>query len=199
MNAAGVSIDYEQYVRSWDEAFCALEDESQQTLVEFSLYDVIDLFMDKHSSIGLSDDQRDEFIELFLAEWCAEIRPVQNIQEVLGRLSSRYKLGVVSNTHHKPLVPGLLDEFGLSVYFANVVISIDHGRPKPHESIYRYALSGLGSRPEQTVFVGDSYDHDYVAPRRLGIKSFLVSESPPGNVPKEHVFSRAIEVIDNVH
>ena len=198
MEAAGASIDYEQYVRSWDEAFCNLEDESQKTLVEFSLYDVIDRFMEKHPGIYLVKGQKDEFIELFLTEWCAEIRPVQKIQEVLDEMSSSYKLGVVSNTHHKPLVPGLLDEFGLSAYFKNVVTSIAHGRPKPHQSIYIAALSGLASRPEQAVFVGDSYDHDYVTPRRLGIESYLVSESPPANVPREHVLCRATQIIDNV-
>ena len=95
-------------------------------------------------------------------------------------------------------MPGLLEKFGLSKYFETVVTSIEHGRPKPHESIYKAALSRLESRPENSVFVGDSYEHDYVAPRRLGLESFLVSQSPPANIPKEHVFSQATEVLDNV-
>jgi putative hydrolase of the HAD superfamily len=44
LEANGASIAYEQYVLSWDEAFCTLENESQKTLIEFSLDDVVDRF-----------------------------------------------------------------------------------------------------------------------------------------------------------
>ena len=198
LEANGASIAYEQYVLSWDEAFCTLENESQKTLIEFSLHDVVDRFSDRNADMPMAKEQKSEFIELFLIEWCAEIRPIENLETALNKLSSGYKLGVVSNTHHKPLVPGLLEKFGLSKYFETVVTSIEHGRPKPHESIYKAALSRLESRPENSVFVGDSYEHDYVAPRRLGLESFLISQSPPANIPKEHVLSQATEVLDYV-
>ena len=67
LEANGASVSYEQYVVSWDEAFCALENESQKTLIEFSLDDVVDRFSKKNADIPMTKEQKSKFIELFLA------------------------------------------------------------------------------------------------------------------------------------
>lgn len=191
-------MSYEQYVLSWDDAFCTLENESQKTLIEFSLQDVVARFSEKHHGTAMTMEQESNFIELFLNEWCADIHPIENLESALETLAAKYKLGVVSNSHHKPLVPEILNKFGLSAYFDHVVTSIEHGRPKPHESIYSAALLRLKSLPENSLFVGDSYEHDYVAPRRLGLQSFLISQVPLPGVPQDHVIGCATEVLNNI-
>lgn len=103
--------------------------------------------------------------------------------EVLDELAADYQLGVVSNTHYQGLVPGQLEALGISDYFESVVTSVDHGRPKPHESIYYSALSALGAAPNQTIFVGDSYEADYLGPRSVGMHALLISRQDHPSVP----------------
>jgi putative hydrolase of the HAD superfamily len=52
--------------------------------------------------------------------------------------------------------------------------STDHGRIKPHPSIFETALAALGAEPPEAVMVGDSYADDIEGARALGIRAILV-------------------------
>ena len=52
--------------------------------------------------------------------------------------------------------------------------SRDHGRTKPHESIFRVALERLGVAAEETAMVGDSSEDDVAGARALGMRAFLL-------------------------
>jgi putative hydrolase of the HAD superfamily len=69
-----------------------------------------------------------------------------------------------------------LDDFvlhhGLDVDAA--VCSRQHGRIKPHETIFRAALERLGVEPGEAAMVGDSLEDDVEGARALGMRAFLV-------------------------
>ncbi|HYZ76217.1 MAG TPA: HAD family hydrolase [Gaiellaceae bacterium] len=69
-----------------------------------------------------------------------------------------------------------LDEFvlhhGLDVDAA--VCSRQHGRIKPHETIFRAALERLGVDAAEAAMVGDSLEDDVEGARALGMRAFLV-------------------------
>jgi putative hydrolase of the HAD superfamily len=48
------------------------------------------------------------------------------------------------------------------------------GRTKPHASIFRAALDGLGVEPHEAVMVGDSLEDDVEGARALGMRGLLV-------------------------
>ena len=52
--------------------------------------------------------------------------------------------------------------------------STDHGRIKPHPSIFETALAALEVEPPEAVMVGDSYADDIEGARALGIRAILV-------------------------
>jgi putative hydrolase of the HAD superfamily len=52
--------------------------------------------------------------------------------------------------------------------------STDHGRIKPHPSIFETALAALGAEAPEAVMVGDSYADDIEGARALGIRAILV-------------------------
>ncbi len=137
------------------------------------MQDVVLEFSRRVAGRELSDDAKSELIEFFVNEWSSDIQPFPNLEELLDSLSSKYRLGIVSNTHHKGFVPTLLARFNIADYFNEVITCIDHGHPKRNGSIYTAALNALESRAEDTVFIGDSYEHDYVGPRQLGMHSIL--------------------------
>jgi putative hydrolase of the HAD superfamily len=60
---------------------------------------------------------------------------------------------------------------GLHHYFDKVITSEDFGVQKPHALPFRKALEVLGTRPEETLMVGDWADRDIAGAKRLGIKT----------------------------
>jgi len=92
--------------------------------------------------------------------------------ETLQALRERgLKRGVVSNSdgHLEPL----LAQVGLRQYFDVIVDSERVGVRKPDERIFRLALQALQVAPEAALFVGDSYELDYEAARKVGMQALL--------------------------
>lgn len=193
-----IDLEYDSFLEVFDKSFRHLEQLSIKSQLEFSMMDVVSEFISRANGQALSEDARIAFIDLYMSEWSSEIRPFPNLNDLLDKLALEYKLGIVSNTHHIGFVPALLKRFKMVDYFEKVITSIDHGRPKPHESIYTSALSALEAEPQSSLFIGDSYEHDYLGPRRFGIRSILISKSPPDNVPLSHVVSNIDELKDLV-
>lgn len=86
--------------------------------------------------------------------------------EVLARLQARYPLVLVSNFYGN--INTVLQEFGLSTYFEDVVESAAVGIRKPDARIFRLGVESLGLKPEETVVVGDSFYKDIEPARKLG-------------------------------
>ena len=88
------------------------------------------------------------------------------------------RIGLVSNTGRD------LHEFvrhhALDVDAA--ISSRAHGWTKPHPTIFRAALERLGTRPGETVMVGDSVADDIEGARALGMRAFLVDRD--GHYPE---------------
>ncbi|MBT3279140.1 MAG: HAD family hydrolase [Phycisphaerales bacterium] len=83
-------------------------------------------------------------------------------------------ISIVSNT----FVPGeILDrhlrEEGLLEHLPLRVYSCDVGYRKPHIEIYRRALETVGTKPEETMFIGDTPKADVIGPGKLGMITVL--------------------------
>jgi pyrophosphatase PpaX len=82
---------------------------------------------------------------------------------VEGLARSGVRLGIVTSKNRHSTDKGL-HIAGLSAFFQVVVSSDDVQRPKPHREPVDVALSRLGARAEEAIFVGDSL-HDMHAGR----------------------------------
>lgn len=98
----------------------------------------------------------------------------EDVMAVLPKLAEKYRLGVVSNFMVRGGIEELLEMNGISRYFDVVVTSITEGWRKPHPAIYKTALDRLGAKAEETVFVGDDFVNDLVAPGKLGMKPIFL-------------------------
>jgi putative hydrolase of the HAD superfamily len=87
---------------------------------------------------------------------------------VLGALSERYRLGIVSNFYGN--LEAVCRGAGLDSHFAVMVDSHCVGVEKPDPAIFRVALESLGASPETTLFVGDSLRRDREGARRMGMR-----------------------------
>lgn len=110
----------------------------------------------------------------FAEEFMRHIHPDRDAVDVLQKLRSRYKLGLVSNFGIPECARDLLERFGLRVYFDVVVISGEVNRRKPSPEIFQKALQALSVSPSKAVFVGDMLDLDIKGPKDVGIKTVLI-------------------------
>lgn len=100
---------------------------------------------------------------------------------VLARLSSRYRLGVVSNFYGN--LASVCQETGLARHLAASVDSTRTGCTKPDPKIFRAALSEMGVVPGETLFVGDSLERDMAGARALGMPHVRLAPDPSASEP----------------
>jgi HAD superfamily hydrolase (TIGR01549 family) len=93
--------------------------------------------------------------------------------EVVAELKRRgFRLIVVSNM----MLPGKLlkaklQEAMVLSYFDHILISSDAGFIKPHPEIFRRALAASKLKPDEVLFVGDTYLQDIIGAKRVGLKT----------------------------
>jgi putative hydrolase of the HAD superfamily len=188
----GYRPDHDAFVADWNGASCQLETNTADSHVEFSMRDAADAFCNR---VGLVVDGSAsvELGSVFLREWQQHVLPVPGASEMLCRLASDRRVGVVSNTHDPAMVPSMLQTMGVDHLMSVMVLSIDHGYRKPHPTIYGRAVELLEVEPSDVLFVGDSYPADYEAPIRQGMRALLIGEHEGRAVPDKH---RLVSVLD---
>jgi len=101
-----------------------------------------------------------------------ELRPCA--RELLERVSTDFKLGLISNFTYAPVIYVALRRLAINKFFNAVLVSADVGWRKPNKRIFEEALRRLGVKPEETVYVGDSPLEDIEGAEALGIKTVFV-------------------------
>jgi len=106
------------------------------------------------------------YIDGLLARW-RKARPFPDAVAALERLRG-IPTAIVSNADDA-FLRDLLGRCGVEV---EIVITSEAAKSyKPDAGIFLAALSALGTRPESTVHVGDSYDEDVVGSKRVGMRA----------------------------
>ena len=82
---------------------------------------------------------------------------------------------IVSN--HVWRLPEIVEGLGVSSHFRGVITSARIGVRKPHPAIFEAALELAGSRPDETIVVGDSYTHDIEGARSIMLDSILIDRT----------------------
>ena len=97
-------------------------------------------------------------------------------------------LSTDTGSHDIPL--GVLRKTGTIDYFDYVISSQLVGYTKKSIEFYRTLLEVTKLEPSELIHIGDSYERDYVCPRRIGIKSILYTGfRVDGNVGRGDVLS----------
>ena len=97
---------------------------------------------------------------------------VPGAREVLRDLSSRFRLGLISNTGRTPgsALRVILDRLDLSQYFSAMVFSNEHGELKPRRSIFERLRSALDVEFNEMIFIGDNLYVDVYGAQGCGMK-----------------------------
>jgi|SRR5690349_16808736 HAD superfamily hydrolase (TIGR01662 family) len=111
-------------------------------------------------------------------EWaaCHHFELYEEVPAVLRTLAGAgIRIGLISNTQR--CLTSFQTHFALQGLIAATVSSFEHGRMKPHPSIFEAALTRLGALPGEAVMVGDSVRQDIEGALRAGMRAVLLQRS----------------------
>lgn len=85
------------------------------------------------------------------------------------------RIGIVTNAHQPMWIRDVeIQQHGLYDFFPDCRLSAaDVGYLKPHPVIFQTALNCLGTKPSETVFVGDDPEADIGGAKSAGLRSIL--------------------------
>jgi HAD superfamily hydrolase (TIGR01509 family) len=135
------------------------------------------VFRRMYGSLGLDEDQCGRVIEHASAAhverhlWCGLDPEAPRVLEELKRAG--LLVAVISNTEDGRLQ----DSLGAAEIADRFDLLIDShlvGCQKPDAKIFHLALEQLGLEPHEAAYVGDSYAHDALAARAVGMRPILL-------------------------
>lgn len=121
---------------------------------------------------------------------------VENARPVLARLAEHFPLVLVSNFYGN--IHKVLEVFGISHFFEQVIESAVVGIRKPNPGIYKLGADFLGFPPEQCVVIGDSFIKDIVPAKELGCKAIWLNVKGWDEAPVDNgkAFKADVEITD---
>ena len=95
---------------------------------------------------------------------------------VLEKLHAKYPMVLVTNFYGN--MHTVLEEFGLSHLFKDVIESSVVGVRKPDPAIFRLGVAALGLAPAETIMIGDSEEKDILPAASIGCHTCEIGDSP---------------------
>ena len=121
---------------------------------------------------SLSELDRENFFEVayehFAEAGVWKLYP--EVLDVLEQLRERYQLAVISNFDGR--LRFILQNLGISKFFAHVFISSELGADKPDPEIFRRALKIMHLGANEALHVGDDPERDWKAAAAAGLLVF---------------------------
>lgn len=119
-----------------------------------------------------SELDRDAFFEVAYSHFAEadvwELYP--EVIEVLETLRPHFALAVISNFDGRLRM--ILEQLGVSHFFAHIFLSSELGADKPDPLIYQRALKLSGLVPNETLHVGDDPGRDWAGAESAGLTIF---------------------------
>jgi HAD superfamily hydrolase (TIGR01549 family) len=184
LREAGAPHGYEEFLDLWCEVSDEFDSKSSANLQEHSMEALGNAFLTRALGSTPAAHVTSRFVDAYLAEWSKGVVYLRGLREFLIRLSGQYRLGLISNTSDSQHVREHLGQLGVTDLFDVTVTSLEYGLRKPHPGIFQHAMDLMGSRPEESAYVGDSFEADYRGSSAAGMRAFLIDSDRRDDVPE---------------
>jgi putative hydrolase of the HAD superfamily len=129
---------------------------------------VKDAFEALNYSISL--DQINTISNLFIEYLTSNNHLIEGTIETLDYLKDKYILHIITNGFS--FVQDVkLQKSNLDKYFVTITNSEAAGHKKPHENIFKHALTIANASKTESIMIGDSYEADVLGAQNFGIKA----------------------------
>jgi len=146
--------------------------------------------------MGGTGDRLDDCAREIYREWaaCHHFDLYDDVPAALRDLMTRGVLvGLVSNSHRS--LDQFQRHFGLDGLIAASVSSAEHGRMKPHPSIFEAVLDQLAVPASRSLMVGDSVGHDVEGALRAGMHAALLHRPDVSHPREAELVARGVPVL----
>ncbi len=134
--------------------------------------------------LGLNFDGAMDMQDYFIQECPRKGKLLDNADEVVKRLSSKYKMHIITNGFEE-IQSIKLQSGGLHKYFDALITSESAGAQKPDIMIFKYACNYINAMPEECIMIGDNLIADVLGAKNAGIDQ--VYYNPKNEPHKEDV------------
>ena len=117
-----------------------------------------------------------ELLAVYESCFCAFSVPRLGVIDALKIISTRYKLGLISNGM-TPFQERNFRSLGIASMFGSMIVSAAVNLRKPDPAIFHLACSELGVSPIEAVYVGDNPIADVEGARDAGLRSIFIPSS----------------------
>jgi putative hydrolase of the HAD superfamily len=148
--------------------------------------------------LGLSEDFADKITEMYVKSYPTIDAPVKGAKSVIRNLAGRFQLGIVSNgfpdTQYRKL-----RTLGMKELFDCILLSEEIGIRKPDPGIFWKAAELLARKPEECLYVGDSYEADVLGAKKAGMQMCWLNPDglrPSAEVKPDFEISELDEILE---
>ena len=137
----------------------------QETLRVSRVKDTFEAF-----NFEISLDQINTISNLFIEYLTSNNHLIEGTIETLDYLKDKYVLHIITNGFS--FVQDVkLQKSNLDKYFVTITNSEAAGHKKPHENIFKHALTIANASKTESIMIGDSFEADVLGAQNFGIKA----------------------------
>jgi putative hydrolase of the HAD superfamily len=113
-------------------------------------------------------------LNVFFQDFIDTLELREGAKKLLKQAKANYKIGLITNFTHAPVIYKSLRKLGISPYFNAIMVSEENGWRKPSCHIFQDTLKKLQIQPIETVYIGDSPIEDIKGANESGLKTVFV-------------------------
>jgi HAD superfamily hydrolase (TIGR01509 family) len=113
-------------------------------------------------------------LNIFFQDFIDTLELREGAKQLLKQTIKQYRVGLISNFTHAPVIHKSLRKTNIHNYFNAVVISEEVEWRKPSRRIFREALNRLQVQAHEAVFIGDSPLEDIKGAKEAGLRTIFV-------------------------
>lgn len=129
--------------------------------------------------VNLLDSEKEEILEVLESEMLRDPPLLKaGVRDTLKELSLKYKIGLISNTGITPgdVIKIVLEKYDILKFFQVTIFSDEIGYYKPYSLLFQEALTQLGSKPENSIHIGDLLHTDIKGAKDYGMLSIWFND-----------------------
>ncbi|WP_367619258.1 GNAT family N-acetyltransferase [Planococcus shenhongbingii] len=147
----------------------------------------------------LQDITWEELLADYLNVFKQHCVPFPHLKSMLEELKDKpMHMGIISNGRGQFQLDAI-QALGIEHYFDVILISEWQGMKKPDPRLFMKALAELGTKPEETLYVGDHPDNDVLAAKSVGMKTIWKKDPQWSGAAADYIIEELNEIMGIVN